>query len=154
MQNQTKFEIDTANLEVRITRLFKATPERLWQAYTEADQITKWWLNTEVDKLDVKVGGAWRFVDIGQDGKEHGFRGEFKEVDKPNKLVRTFEYEPFPGHIMLETVIFELQPDGQTKVVTTSKYENINDLNGMVSSGMEKGASKGVERLAKLVEEN
>jgi uncharacterized protein YndB with AHSA1/START domain len=151
--SKTNFEVDEANLEVRITRVFDATPERLWRAYTEPEQITQWWLNTEIDKLDVRVGGAWRFVDRGQgDGKEHGFRGEFIEVDEPRKLVRTFEYEPWAGHVMTESVTLEPQTDGKTLVTTVSKYENIDDLQGMVKSGMEKGAVAGIERLAKVVE--
>jgi hypothetical protein len=39
-------------------------------------------------------------------------------------------------------------------MTTVSKYDNIDDLEGMVGSGMEKGATAGLDRLAKLVEEN
>jgi len=144
------FTVDKDNLEVRITRVFNATPERLWQAHTSPEEIVQWWADTEVDKLDLKVGGAWRFVS-GPDAK-HAFRGEFKELDKPNKIVRTFEYEPMPGHIMTESVTFEPQPDGKTKQITVSKFANVEDLNGMVGMGMEHGAGEGLDRLAKLVE--
>jgi uncharacterized protein YndB with AHSA1/START domain len=152
--SKTEFVVDKENLEVRLTRAFNATPERLWQAYTTADQITKWWEDTTVDKLDVQVGGEWRFVSVGPDGKEHAFKGVFKELDKPNKIVRTFEYEPVAGHIMVESVMFEALPDGKTKQVTVSKFENLEDLNGMVGMGMEHGAAAGLERLAKVVEDN
>ena len=149
-----KFEVDKDNLEVRITRVFNATPERLWQAYSDPEQIAQWWQNTKIDKLDFKVGGAWRFVDHGQDGKgNHGFRGEFKEIDEPHKIVRTFEYEPWAGHVMTESVTFEPQTGGQTLVTVVSKYDNLSDLEGMVQSGMEKGAVAGLERVAKLVEQ-
>lgn len=152
--SKTNFEVDKDKLEVRITRVFAATPERLWQAYTQADQIKQWWLNTTIDTLDVRVGGAWRFVDHGQDGtEEHGFRGEFTEVDEPHKLARTFEYEPWAGHVMTESVTLEPQADGKTLVTIVSKYDTIDDLEGMVKSGMEKGATAGIDRLAKLVEQ-
>ena len=149
---KTNFEVDKDKLEVRITRLFKATPERLWRAYSDPEQIVQWWSDTKVDKHDFKVGGAWRFVSAGQDSKEHAFRGEFKEIDEPRKIVRTFEYEPMAGHVMTESVILEPQADGQTLVTTVSKYANLDDLNGMVGMGMERGASAGLDRLAKLVE--
>ena len=101
----------------------------------------------------MRVGGAWRFVDRGQgDGKEHGFRGEFVEIDEPRKLVRTFEYEPWAGHIMTESVTLEPQAGGKTLMTTVSKYANTADLEGMVNSGMEQGATAGIDRLAKLVE--
>jgi uncharacterized protein YndB with AHSA1/START domain len=149
-----EFKVDKENLEVRITRDFNATPERMWRAHTEADQIAQWWQNTVIDKLDVRVGGQWRFVSAGQDGKEHAFSGVFKELDKPNKIVRTFEYEPIAGHVMLESVVFEALSDGKTKQITVSKFDNLDDLNGMVGMGMEHGAEAGLEVLAKVVETN
>lgn len=149
MSNHT-FTVDRDKLEVRIERVFNATPQRLWQAHTDPEQIPKWWADTKVDKLELKVGGTWRFVS-GEKG-EHSFHGEFKEIDEPHKIVRTFEYEPMPGHVMVESVVFEPTAEGKTKQVTVSKFANIDDLNGMVSMGMEKGSGEGLDRLAKLVE--
>jgi uncharacterized protein YndB with AHSA1/START domain len=151
--SKTNFEVDRENLEVRITRIFKAMPERLWRAYTDPEEVAQWWRNTTIDKLDFKVGGEWRFVDHGKNGGEnHGFRGVFKEIDEPRKIVRTFEYEPWAGHVLTESVIIEPQDDGKTLVTMVSKYDNLEDLEGMVKSGMEKGATAGIERIAKLVE--
>ena len=146
---QTDFVVDKEKLEVRITRVFDATPERMWQAHTDPEQIQKWWSDTKVDKFELKVGGVWRFVS----GGENAFNGTFKELDEPNRIVRTFEYEPWAGHVMTESVTFEALPDGKTKQITVSKYDNIGDLEGMVGSGMEQGATIGLDRLAKLVEE-
>lgn len=151
--SKTQFTVDKDKLEVRISRLFKATPERLWKAYTDPEEIAQWWQNTIIDKHDFRVGGQWRFVDKGQNGDEnHAFRGEFKEIEEPHKIVRTFEYEPWAGHVLTEMVMFEPQDDGRTLVTTTSQYANLEDLEGMVQSGMEKGATAGMERIAKLVE--
>jgi uncharacterized protein YndB with AHSA1/START domain len=150
--SNTDFVVDKDNLEVRIKKVFNCTPQRLWQAHTQPEQIVKWWDKTEVDKLDVRVGGEWRFVSHGDDGKEFAFHGEFKELDEPNKIVRTFEFEPWAGHVVTETLTLEALPDGTTKQLTVSKYANLDDLDGMVKSGMEKGATAGLERLAKVVE--
>jgi len=150
--SKTDFVVDKEKLEVRITRVFDATPERMWQAHTKPEQIAKWWEDTIIDTFELKVGGNWRFVSSGGDGQEHAFRGVFKELDEPKKIVRTFEYEPWAGHVMTESVTFEATPDGKTKQTTISKYENIDDLEGMVGSGMERGATAGLDRLAKLVE--
>jgi uncharacterized protein YndB with AHSA1/START domain len=150
--SKTDFQVDKAKLEVRITRVFKATPERLWQAHTQPEQIVQWWDKTIVDKHDLKVGGEWRFVSDGEDGQQHAFHGEFKELDEPRKIVRTFEYEPWAGHVMTETITFEAQSDGSTKQFTVSKYANLEDLEGMVGSGMERGATAGLDRLASVVE--
>lgn len=149
--SKTEFEVDKDNLEVRLTRVFDAPPERLWRAHTDPSQIVKWWSDTRVDKFELKVGGVWRFVSDGQDGTEHAFSGVFKELEEPLKIVRTFEYEPRAGHVMTETVTFEPIEGGKTRQVTVSKYANLQDLEGMVASGMEHGASAGLDRLAKVV---
>jgi uncharacterized protein YndB with AHSA1/START domain len=152
---ETKFTVDKEKLEVRISRVFKATPQRVWKAYTDPEEIAQRWRNTEIEKHDLRVGGKWRFIDRGENSDEnHAFRGEFKEIDEPRKLSRTFEYEPWAGHIMLETVTLEPHGDGQTLMTTVSRYDNLQDLEGMVQSGMEKGAVAGIERIAKLVESN
>lgn len=150
--SQTKFVVDKEKLEVRITRLFHAPIEKLWQAYTDPKLIARWWRNTTIETHDFRVGGKWRFIDHGKNGDaNYAFNGEFKEIQEPNKIVRTFEYEPWAGHVLVETVSLTPQ-DGKTLMVTTSKYENLADLEGMVQSGMESGATAGIERIAKLVE--
>jgi uncharacterized protein YndB with AHSA1/START domain len=150
---ETKFVVDKEKLEVRISRLFNATPERLWKAFTDPVELAQWWRNTTIEENDVRVGGQWRYIDHGKNGGEnHAFRGEFKEIDEPHKIVRTFEYEPWAGKIITESVEFKPQANGKTLMVNTSKFDKLEDLEGMVKSGMETGATAGVERIAKLVE--
>ena len=155
--SESNFIVDEENLEVKSERIYNASAKRLFEAHTDPKQIVEWWgpngYKTVVDTLELKVGGNWRFIQTDLDGKEHAFRGTFKEIDEPSKIVRTFEYEPMAGHVLVETVSFEEQPDGRTKQTTTAHYENIEDLNGMVQMGMEKGQTEGLERLAQLVED-
>jgi uncharacterized protein YndB with AHSA1/START domain len=149
----TTFTVDKDKLEVRISRVFKAAPERVWKAYTDSREIAQWWRNTTIEQNDLRVGGKWRFIDHGKNGDEnHAFNGVYKEIDEPRKLSRTFEYEPWAGHVLLETVTLEPYGDGRTLMNTVSKYDNLQDLEGMVRSGMEKGAVAGIERIAELVE--
>ena len=54
--------------------------------------------------------------------------------------------------MLVESAILEPQTDGTTKLSMVSKYDNLEDLEGMVNSGMEKGSAAGLERIAKLVE--
>jgi len=152
---ETTFTINKEKLEVVTSRIFNATPERLWSAQTDPEQIPKWWgpgaYKTVIEKNDLKIGGGWRYTQTDSDGKVYAFRGEYKEIDEPNRIVRTFEYEPMPGHILIETVALEAQADGTTKMTATAHYDNLNDLEGMVDMGMESGQREGFERLAKLV---
>lgn len=81
-----------------ITRDFQATRERIWEAWTLPDQIARWWgprgFSTEVSALDLRPGGAWRYLMKGPDGTEYPVRGVFREVDPPERLVTSDDFEP------------------------------------------------------------
>ena len=118
----TTFTINKDTLEVSASCVLSAGPERVWQAITDPAQIVQWWgpgdITTKIQKNEVRVGGAWRYIQNAPDGSVHPFRGEYKEIDKPHKLVRTFEYEPIAGHIMTETFLLEPVEQGKTKITT------------------------------------
>jgi len=57
--------------------------------------------------MDVRPGGTWRFVQREPDGTELAFFGEYREVSPPERLVNTFEFEPMPGHVIVDTATFE-----------------------------------------------
>ncbi len=154
--SDSNFKVDKDNLKVITTRVLKAKPERVFAAYSDPQQIPNWWgpekYKTVIDKFDFRVGGTWRFIQTDETGKDYAFNGVYKEINAPGKISDTFEYEPIPGHILLETVTFEAQPDGTTLLTATAKYDNLEDLEGMVSSGMESGQRESMDRLARLVE--
>ncbi len=141
--------------EIVMERVFDAPRELVFKAYTDPDLIPKWWgprkYTTTVDKMDVRVGGAWRFVQRDAGGHEYAFNGEYREIAPPGRLSYTFEFEGMPGHVLLETVTFEEQ-GGQTKVTVTSLFASVEDRDGMLQSGMEQGANESQDRLAELLE--
>jgi len=141
--------------EVVMTKVFDAPRKLVWKAYTDPKLIPRWWgpryLTTTIDKMDVRPGGAWRFVSRGPDGSEFGFHGVYREIVKPERLSWTFEFEGVPGHVSIDTVALE-ELDGRTKVTVTSVFQSKSDRDGMVASGMESGATESTERLAELLE--
>jgi len=141
--------------EIAGSRLLDAPPELVFKAYTDPDAIAEWWgprrYTTTVDELDVRLGGAWRFVQRTPDGGEHAFNGVFREVVPPKRLVFTFNYEPMPGHEVVETVTFEAAAGGKTRVTDTMLFQSREDRDGMLQSGMEEGAVESLERLTELL---
>jgi uncharacterized protein YndB with AHSA1/START domain len=140
--------------EIIITRLFDAPLETVFKAYTDPKLIPQWWgprgLTTTVDKMEVKPGGSWRFVQRDVEGNEYAFHGVYHLIESPARLVYTFEFEGMPGHVLLATVTFEDQ-DGKTKLTDRSVFQSVADRDGMLQSGMEEGASESMDRFAELL---
>ncbi len=146
--------IEPNSQEIRINTTYNAPRELVFKAYTDPDLIPQWYgpryLTTEIDKLEARAGGRWRFLNYDPEGNVYAFHGVFHEVAAPDRIVQTFEYEGMPGHVVLETAVFE-DIGGRTRVVTQSVFQSIEDRDGMAASGMEVGINEGYERLNELL---
>jgi uncharacterized protein YndB with AHSA1/START domain len=140
--------------EIYIERVFDAPRDRVFAVYTDPELIPEWWGprggTTIVDTMDVRAGGGYRFVMRGPDGSETAFRGTYREVTPPERIVQTFEWEGMPGHVSVETAVFEDLGD-QTKVTTTSIFHTTEERDGMLDSGMETGLNETYERLDEVL---
>ena len=146
-----------SDTEMIMTRTFDAPRTVVFDAHTNREHIRHWWGPRGYDvkscEIDLRPGGAWRFVQKGPDGTEHGFRGEFREVVRPERFTWTFEYEGAPGHVSLETIALE-ERDGKTYLTSTSRFDSKEDRDGMLASGMESGANETYDRLDEYLAQN
>ncbi len=128
--------------ELVITRTFDAPRKLVFHAWTDPNLIPQWWgpkkYTTTVDKMEVRPGGTWRFVQRDAEGNVYAFNGVYREVVSPERLVYTLEFEGMPGHILVETVTFR-EHDGKTELTNRDVFETIEDRAGMFQSGMESG---------------
>ena len=140
--------------EIHVVRVFDAPRDRVFAVYTDPALIPEWWgprdTTTRVDQMDVRTGGSWRFVVRDADGSESGFRGSYREVTPPERIVQTFEWEPMAGHVSVETATFEDLGD-RTKVTTVSLFHTTEERDGMLGSGMERGMNETYARLDELL---
>jgi uncharacterized protein YndB with AHSA1/START domain len=156
MTEQTQATLVAAQGEREIVteRVFNAARERVFQAFVDPELVVQWWGRrvdtTRVDKMDVRVGGDWRFVTEAPDGS-NAFRGTYRVVDAPEVLEQTFEWEGMPGHVAVERAEFEDLGDGRTKVRTQTLFHTTEERDGMLASGMESGMSESHERLDELL---
>ena len=86
-----------AGRELVMTRVFDAPRQMVWDAWTDREQIVKWWgprgFTLTIDEMDVRPGGVWRSTMHGPDGTEYLNDCVFTEVVKPRRIV----YELIPG---------------------------------------------------------
>ncbi len=144
-----------SELEILMTRELDAPRDLVFEAHTSCEHMSNWWgpRKYEIAKCEIhfQEGGQWRVVHRGPDGDEHAFRGEYREIVRPERITWTFEFEGFPGQISVETMTLE-EHDGKTTFTATSVYDTVEDRNGMLESGMESGAVETMERLDEYLE--
>lgn len=140
--------------QITITREFDAPRDLVFRAYTEPGLLEQWLgprdLTLRVDRYETRDGGRWRYVHTDPDGNEHAFHGVFHGTPSLDGIVQTFEYEGVPGHVALDTLTLEQRGD-RTLVRTVSSFQSVEDRDGLVASGMERGVRESDERLAELL---
>ena len=158
MVEQKKLKVTTpSQIEIVMTREFDAARDLVFEAHSKCEHLAMWWgprrYSLEVCEMDFRPGGKYRFVHSGPDGvEEHGFRGEYREIVPPAKIVWTFEWEGMPGHISVDTLTLEDLGSGRTKLIAHSLFDSKEDRDGMLQSGMEEGAGETYDRLAEFVQ--
>lgn len=147
--------VDREERVITMSRTFDAPRDLVWKVCTDPELVPQWWgprnVSTVVDKMEVKVGGVWRYIQKDAEGNEYAFNGIYKEIEPPERLTYTFEFEPMAGHVALETILFEELPGGQTKITARTTYNTIEDLEGTLQAGMESGAVETWDRLEELL---
>lgn len=151
--DQTSTLTEPSDREVRIERVFNASRERVWRAFTDPEQVAQWWgrgNKLDIERMEVERGGHWRFVEHTPGGLQ-GFEGRYREVTAPERIVQTFEWDGMPGHVVVTSTTFEDLGDGRTRIVTVSLFHTTEERDGMLQSGMKAGADQSYAALDRLL---
>ena len=141
--------------EIVLKRTFDAPRDLVWQAVTKPEHVAKWYGCDEstvaVCEIDLRVGGAWRYVIRMAQGEEFGFHGVYNEIIEPKKIVSTEVFEPMPDFESLNTMVLE-EREGRTTLTTTVLHGSPEARDGHLNSGMEVGAGQSFDRLEDLLQ--
>jgi len=103
---------------LNLARSYPVAPEKVWRAWTDPQALKKWWgpgpgEPVSLAELDVRVGGRFRIVFGGADGKLHECAGVYKEVVPNQKLVFTWSWpRTTPERVSLVTMMLRPTADG------------------------------------------
>lgn len=139
---------------VRIERVFDAPRERVWDAFSRAEQLVQWWGRgnpLDIERFEFRKGGHWRWIEHAPKSGAQGFEGRYAEIVARERIVNTFEWDGMPGHVSLQSVTFEDAGDGRTRVVTSAVFMAKADCDGMMASGMEGGLAESYAALDALL---
>ena len=104
------------------TRVFAAPRERVWREWTEPAAFADWFGGADAEvpldtvAMDVRPGGAWRATML-HGGREIHWKGEYVEVEPPERLVLTFSDQPDDAPHELVVVMLRELTDGRTEMV-------------------------------------
>ena len=145
---------DDTSIVVR--RDFDALPDKVWRALTEPEHLRRWLGDPSFPlttcEMDVRVGGRYRWVFTQQDGPGvMGVRGTYDEVDRPDRIVSTEQFDDFPGPSS-NTLVLGERGDGRTAMTLTLRYVDREMRDGWLAFGMTEGLSRGYERLDEALE--
>jgi uncharacterized protein YndB with AHSA1/START domain len=139
--------------QILITREFDAPKDLVWRAWTTPELIKRWWNakrgEVTVAEVDLRVGGAWRYVMIADGGQEVGFHGEYREVVPAERIVSTEVFEGMPDAESLNTLTLTEQ-DGRTTLTVLVEHRNKEGRDGHIESGMEAGMQDAMDLLEEV----
>ena len=140
--------------EVTMTRRFDAPRELVFEALTTPELLRQWYgpdgWELVVCEMDVRVGGAWRFLSRTADGREVGQHGTFLEVEPPERLVQTERWTDWdPGETLVTTTLAAIGV--ATLLTTTMRFPSQEVRDVVMRSGLEQSATQGYEKRARLL---
>jgi uncharacterized protein YndB with AHSA1/START domain len=139
-----------SDCEIVLTRVIDAPRRLVFAAYTDPEHVPHWMLGPDgwsmpVCEIDLRAGGQWHFVWRRPNGEEMEMRGEYREIDPPERIVNT---ESWGGEWpqTLNTLILT-EHDGQTTITQRVLYPSQDARDAALGTGMKDGASMSYDRL-------
>jgi uncharacterized protein YndB with AHSA1/START domain len=154
--NSDTFKVTTpSDREIHITRVFDAPRHLVFEAMSKPEHIKRWWgildegYSVPECEVDLRPGGAWRFVNRTPRGEVVAFYGVYREITPPERMVFTEIFEPFPDSESVVTAVFT-EENGKTRLTLTSLYPSLEVRDMVLKSGMERGAAISYDRLEEV----
>ena len=120
--------VETSRPFVRIERTVRARPEAVFEAWTEPAALKRWWgprgvTATDVE-LDVRPGGRYSITMQREGGTSFVLSGEYREVDRPRRLVKTWGYRGEAVTDPVESLVtVEFVDEGPaTRIILTQEF--------------------------------
>jgi uncharacterized protein YndB with AHSA1/START domain len=157
MKNLGTLQVTTpSDREIRMTRVFDAPRRLVFDALTKPALVKQWLLGPPgwtmpVCEIDLRVGGAYRFLWRGSDGTEMSTRGVCREIVPPERFVATEKFDDpwYPGEALVTYVLVE--QSGKTTLTLTVLYESREARDAVLKTPMTQGVTMSYDRLAELL---
>ncbi len=142
-----------SDTQILMRREFNAPKHLIYKAWTTPELIKRWWSakrgEVTVAEVDLRVGGAWRYVMVTPEGFEVAFHGEYREIVANERIVCTEVYEGAPDGESLNTTTLT-EKDGRTTMTILMQLKSREDRDAVIASGMEAGLQDAMDLLEQV----
>jgi uncharacterized protein YndB with AHSA1/START domain len=145
----------TTAQEITITRVFDAPRELVWKAWTEPEQLARWWgpagwtNRLETITMDARPGGTFRVTSVSDaDGAEMTSKGVYREVVEPERLVLDEPADDAWHEGAVSVATFTDLSDGRTELALHSTIHTSDEMRGVAEAGM----AGSLDRLAEYLD--
>jgi uncharacterized protein YndB with AHSA1/START domain len=140
--------------QILIVREFDAPRDLVYRAWTTPELVMRWWSGRrgtmKIAEIDLRVGGAWRYLMEAGGGFEVGFHGEFREIVPNERIVSTEVYEGAPEGGPAVNLITFTETDGRTTLAILMQLESREVRDMIIATGMEGGMQEGMDLLEEI----
>ena len=142
--------------QILITRELHAPKHLVYRAWTTPELVRRWWHAgrgvVTIAEIDLRVGGAWRYVIVTDGGFEVAFHGEYRELVPNERIVSTEVYEGIPDaeeHAALN-ILTLTEADGRTTLTVLVQHPTKEGRDAHINSGMEAGLQDAMDLLEQV----
>jgi uncharacterized protein YndB with AHSA1/START domain len=144
--------------EIAMTRVFNAPRQLVFDCFTKPELLKRWgmgprdWTLTGCE-IDLRVGGAYRYVITRNTGETMGIRGIYLEIVVPDRIVQSEQFDQawYPGENRITSTFVEAA--GKTTFTQTCLFDSKEIRDTVLKTGMEGGVSISYDRLAEFLAE-
>ena len=139
-----------SDTELRMTRSFAAAPEMVFAAHTVPALLKRWYGALVSADVDLRIGGAWRFVSKRPDGREIGQFGVYHEIEPNARLVQTENWSDWnPGELLVSTIFAPVGEATRLDVTMAFPSREVRDM--LIKAGMNEEAAGQYRRLDEVL---
>ena len=154
------FAVDKENKQVKVRREFAANLDLVWDAWTKAELLDKWWApkpyRNETKSLDFKNGGMWLYSMISPENEKHWCRFDYEKIETPKSFTGLDAFCDEAGNINTDFSrmhwenIFSEAAD-RTTVSITITVDTLETLEKIIEMGFGEGFTMGLQQLDELL---
>ncbi|MEP7278006.1 MAG: SRPBCC domain-containing protein [Bacteroidota bacterium] len=159
-KNKARFTKNAKTKTVTVTKEIDAAVEQVWEAWTNAAQLDKWWgpkpWKAVTKKMDFREGGSWVYKMQGPNGEEQWDKIEFTSIDAPRQFNATdlFTDEKGNKNAAMPSTHWKnsfTKTSNGTRINVELIFGTKEDMDKILKTGFEEGFSKGLEQLDELL---